>query len=390
MVEKLDSKALLGDSGPIAQALSSYEERTEQLEMAAAVEAALFGGHNLVVEAGTGVGKSFAYLVPAILAARRERMRVVVSTHTINLQEQLIGKDIPFLEEHLGIPFKAVLAKGRSNYLCIRRLYAASQHQDSLFEKPSSLSDLTRIIDWVYQTDDGSRTALEPLPSPEVWAKVCSDKTVCKGKRCKYNDRCFFQRARRALEKADIIVANHSLVFSDLALRLHDGPDGLEAFKSGFMPKYEALIFDEAHTIEAVAADNFGLDVSNFSVRYLLNGLYNPKTKKGFLTTVPDNKLRQRVVDLHKYTDAFYEDVADWLDTRAPSNGRMYRPLELVNSLSEPLLELRKALLEARGVVQTEEDRDELQGFADNFWPRPVAANYCYLLHLNKSFPTAK
>jgi ATP-dependent DNA helicase DinG len=125
------SSHLLGPEGPIAHAHPAYETREEQLRMAEAVEKALFSSRHLVVEAGTGVGKSFAYLVPAILAAKQANMRVVVATHTISLQEQLIAKDIPFLKEHLGIDFNAVLAKGRSNYLCIRRLYTASQRESS-------------------------------------------------------------------------------------------------------------------------------------------------------------------------------------------------------------------------------------------------------------------
>ncbi len=351
-----ESRSLLGGGGPIAAALASYEERIEQLDMAEAVEAAFLAGNNLVVEAGTGVGKSFAYLVPAVLAGRRGGVRIVVSTHTISLQEQLVGKDIPFLTEHLGIPFTAVLAKGRANYLCIRRLYQASHHEASLFEDSDAIKELNRIIDWAYGTKDGSLSDLEPLPRPDVWEKVCSDRSVCNGSRCKHHRKCFFQRARRRLWDADIIVANHSLFFSDLVLHSKRG---------GFLPPYAAVVLDEAHSVEPVASEHFGLDVSNFSVQYLLNNLYNQKTGKGFLTVIPDNELRRRVVDLHRYAKDFFEEIGDWLDTRAPSNGRVQRPMGIVDPLGEPLKALAKALREARATAESQEDELELAGYAD-------------------------
>jgi len=184
-VKKVDelprSRDLLGAQGPVAAALANYEERREQLEMAGAVEEVLGEGGKLVVEAGTGVGKSFAYMVPAILAARRCRRRIIVSTHTISLQEQLVEKDIPFLAEHIDVPFTAVLAKGRGNYLCIRRLYRASNHETSLFEDSDAVKELNRIIDWAYRTKDGSLSDIEPLPRGDVWEKVCSDRSTCGG-----------------------------------------------------------------------------------------------------------------------------------------------------------------------------------------------------------------
>lgn len=355
MQRPAESEELLGVTGPIAAGLETYEERREQLEMASAVQEALFSSHNLVVEAGTGVGKSFAYLVPAVLAARRARMRVVVSTHTISLQEQLVGKDIPFLEEHLGMDFKAVLAKGRGNYLCIRRLYRASNRETSLFEDSEAVKELGRIIDWAYETEDGSRTDLEPLPRGDVWEKVCSERGVCNGRRCKYHKKCFYQRSRRRLWDAEIIVANHSLFFSDLVLH---------AKKGGFLPPYEGVILDEAHSVEGVASEHFGLDVSNYSVSYLLNSLYNGRTGKGFLTVIPDNALRKRVEDLRRYSEGFFDEVSDWLETRAPSNGRVEAPMGVVNSLSEPLKEFARQLRRARAAAETEDDEMELSGYA--------------------------
>jgi len=356
-VEELPrSRDLLGAEGPVAAALASYEERREQLEMAEAVEEVLLEGGRLVVEAGTGVGKSFAYMVPAILAARRSRRRIIVSTHTISLQEQLVEKDIPFLAEHIGVPFRAVLAKGRGNYLCIRRLYRASTHETSLFEDSEAVKELNRIIDWAYRTKDGSLSDIEPLPRGDVWEKVCSDRSTCGGSRCRYNGKCFFQRARRRLREADIIVANHSLFFSDLVLH---------AKRGGFLPQYDAVIFDEAHSLEPVASEHFGLDVSNYSVGYLLNNLYNPKTGKGFLTVLPSNDLRKEVQRIHGYAEGFFEEVADWLETRAPSNGRVEQEMGIVDGLSEPLKGLAKNLRAARALAETQDDELELTGYCE-------------------------
>lgn len=350
------SRELLGPDGPISAGLSAYEARGEQLDMAGAVEAALLQSKNLVVEAGTGVGKSFAYLVPAVIAARETGMRIVISTHTISLQEQLIDKDIPFLTKYLGIPFTAVLAKGRSNYLCVRRLYQASQHESSLFEEAEAVKELNRIIDWTYKTEDGSLSDLSPAPSPDVWEKVCSERGNCRGSRCGYYRKCFFQKARRRLRDADIIIANHSLFFSDLVLH---------AKKGGFLPPYAAVIFDEAHSVEGVACEHFGLDASNSALRYLLHSLYNPRTGKGFLTVVPDNDLRKQAANLYAYADTFFDEISDWLDTRAPSNGRVQKAMGVSNSLSEPLKALAKSLREARAEAENEDDEMELASYAD-------------------------
>ena len=350
------SSDLLGPKGPIANALSAYETRDEQLAMSDGVEKALFSSRRLVVEAGTGVGKSFAYLVPAVLYARETDSCVIVTTHTISLQEQLIGKDIPFLSDHLGTPFTAVLAKGRSNYLCIRRLYQTSQHESMLFDQAEGLKDLYRIMDWSCQTKEGSLQDITPSPSGDVWEKVCAERGNCRGSRCEYYRKCFYQRARRQLRVADIIVANHSLFFSDLVLHKKKG---------GFLPQYSAVIFDEAHSVETAACEHFGIDVSNFSVRYLLNTLYNPKTGKGFLTVIPDNLLRRAVADIHSYADGFFDEVADWLDTRAPSNGRVERAMGVSDILAEPLKALSKSLRQARSTAENQDDELELASYAE-------------------------
>ena len=207
---------------------------------------------------------------------------------------------------------------------------------------------------------------MNPLPRGDVWEKVCADRSNCRGSRCLHYRKCFFQRARRRLREAQIIVANHSLFFSDLVLH---------AKKGGFLPQYDAVIFDEAHSVESVACEHFGLDVSNYSVRYLLNSLYNAKTGKGFLTVIPDNELRKKVEGLYRYADGFFSDVADWLDTRAPSNGRVDKPMDVIDTLSAPLKDLAKALRDARDSAESEDDEMELASYSDKCIDLAFAVN---------------
>src|SRR6202012_1383383 len=178
---------ILAPGGAIARRLGErYEARPQQLEMASAVEGALKQGHHLLVEAGTGVGKSFAYLLPAIDFAVRYKKRVVISTHTIALQEQLIEKDIPLLQSVYPDEFTAVLVKGRSNSLCQRRLEQTRARQNYLFEEQNQLESLWGIEEWAQTTTGGSLTELPQVPSPGVWDKVCAEHGNCLGKRCKF------------------------------------------------------------------------------------------------------------------------------------------------------------------------------------------------------------
>src|SRR6516225_8317915 len=236
----MSNASILGPDGAIAKRLGNYEERPQQLQMAEAVADAIAGRHHLMVEAGTGVGKSFAYLVPAIQAAQADReRRVVVSTHTIGLQEQLIRKDLPFLRDVLP-EIRAVLVKGRGNYVSLRRLRVAQQRAVSLLAEPSAVDQLTQIGRWSRQTTDGSRSDLSFAPAPAVWDLVESDSGNCLGRKCSDYDRCFYYKARRAMYGAQLLVVNHALFFSDLALRRTG---------AGLLPEYRVVIFDEAHTL---------------------------------------------------------------------------------------------------------------------------------------------
>ena len=271
----LRAEELLGEAGPLVGALDGFELRGEQLDMTRAVQRALDDGSHLMVEAGTGVGKTFAYLIPAMIHAARGGPAVVISTHTIALQEQLIHKDIPFLQKVLPIDVSAVLLKGRNNYLSIRRLTGTSLKQEDLFSAGKERNELWRIEDWAYKTQEGSLSEFSPEPDSKIWSRVRSDHGNCMGRRCATFDKCFYFKSRRKAEKAQILVVNHALLFADLALRER----GVQ-----MLPPYETVIIDEAHTIEQVAAEHFGAAVSETQIARLLNELHAGKKKRGLLS----------------------------------------------------------------------------------------------------------
>jgi ATP-dependent DNA helicase DinG len=354
---------ILDAKGVIARRLEGYEHRPEQLEMASAVERAFEQSHHLLVEAGTGVGKSFAYLVPAIQRATNAGERVVISTHTIALQEQLVQRDIPFLAAVWPDEFTAVLVKGRSNYLGIRRLKQASERQKHLFATSGMLQELWRIEDWAYRTRDGTLSELSPAPDPAVWEMARSESDNCMGRRCEYYSKCFYQRARRRAQNAQILVVNHALLLSDLSLR-----------RSGasILPEYELAVIDEAHTFENVAAEYFGDRVSSGQIRYLLNRLYHERTLRGFLAVHGSMGAIRAVRHVREQAEIFWKALAGWQTESGRPNGRLVEALPVQNVLSEALRSLWHELRTLRDQVQEEEDRFELNsltqrtvGFAD-------------------------
>src|SRR5437899_4612235 len=234
--------AFFSANGPLSKA-KNFEFRPQQQEMAARVAQALQEEQHLVVEAGTGVGKSLGYLVPTVLSALEQHKKAIISTHTINLQEQLLHKDIPILKKVLPVEFDAALMKGRQNYLCPRRLERALQSSKELFTGPED-NELNRIAEWASQTRDGSLSDLSIEPDSKVWAQVCSEAHICTQKTCGQNSRCFYQQARKKLLAADVIVLNHTLLFVLLG-----DPKEQEERESGFLFPNDFIIFDEAHTV---------------------------------------------------------------------------------------------------------------------------------------------
>jgi ATP-dependent DNA helicase DinG len=287
---------------------SNFEFRPQQQQMAVAVAKALVTKEHLVVEAGTGVGKSLAYLVPAILYAVAHNKKAVVSTHTINLQEQLTQKDLPMLERILPVKFNYTMLKGRANYLCNRRLAKAMQQSDSLFTSPEQ-EELKRIHEWSKTTTDGSLSDFEIEPDMKVWSHVCSERGLCSPKICgsqsefaKQHSVCFFQRARNRILSADVLVVNHTLFFTLLG-GVEEENEGSILFQNDF------VIFDEAHQMESVASRHIGLSVSSGQVRYALQRLWNPRTEKGILATLRQGKSVALVADLLRESENFFADV---------------------------------------------------------------------------------
>jgi ATP-dependent DNA helicase DinG len=256
MTDRIDMQQIFGPQGLLAQALPNYEERPQQVTMSQHVWAALHERQTLLVEAGTGTGKTLAYLIPAILSG----LKVVVSTGTKNLQEQIFSKDIPFLQHVLPRPFSAAYMKGRQNYLCLWRLQRLRQQPvlpglvDRLW--------LQRLEHWAEDTATGDRSELADLPDDAfVWGELCTTSESCLGQRCEFYNRCFITRMRQEAAAADIIIVNHHLFFADLALK--------EASYGEVIPRYDAVIFDEAHHLEEVATQHFGIGVSNYRVEEL-------------------------------------------------------------------------------------------------------------------------
>lgn len=346
----------LSDDGPLAGRMSGYEPRPQQRAMALAVAQAFHDGHHLAVEAGTGVGKTFAYLLPAIEQAVQHGRRVVVSTHTIALQEQLVQKDIPFLQAALGLEFHAELVKGRANYLGLRRLKQASSRQKALFTSGTQLAVLHAIEDWAYQTRDGSLADLAEAPPPDVWEKVRSEHGNCLGRRCPHYEPCFYQRARRRAEQAQILIVNHALLAADLALRQSD---------VRVLPDYELAVIDEAHTLDAVAADHFGATVSNTQVQYLLSGLFNDRTGKGYLSALGSDAQKRAVVDAAAACTQFFHDLYNWQRSSGRSNGRLMRPNVVPNPLSPALRSLVELLAPLRKQLTSAADQTELGAMCD-------------------------
>ncbi|MCH9007020.1 DEAD/DEAH box helicase [candidate division KSB1 bacterium] len=279
---------VLGETGPIAAKLENYEFRPQQITMMEVVSRSINDNLLAVVEAGTGTGKTLAYLLPAITYAVNNQERIVVSTNTINLQEQIVNKDLPFLQSVLKKTFKAVLVKGRTNYACKRKLEEADIDPD-LFSEDDEKSELREILDWARSTRDGSKSDLNFIPKPAVWEKVQSESDTSLKTRCPFYSTCFFYTARRKAAVADVLVANHHLLFSDLAVRA-----ALGASENAILPTYDRIILDEAHNVEEVATNYFGTRVTYFGLLRILGRLYCKKgnSEKGLLIYL-SNKLNR-------------------------------------------------------------------------------------------------
>ena len=329
------------------------ELRPQQRAMANAIAASLCDGEHLCVEAPTGVGKSFAYLVPLVYRAKRHCRPAVISTETINLQEQLINKDIPFLQKILGIEIKASIAKGRRNYLCRRRFAMLSGEQrDMLLPNPSLALDIERITRFLEKGGEGSKDDMAFRIDREVWNLICCESGNCMKAKCPFFRSCCYFKARKQWEESDIIVANHALFFTDLAMRCAEGAAG------ALLPNYGAVLFDEAHTLEDSAANHLGVRLSRPLVTSMLNRIYNPDNAKGLLmqknTVSPE--VRGYVAAARDESCAFFAAFEELLDRRDETAVEITHPENFIDNLTPKLMRLAGAL---QALADDEDEEDD-------------------------------
>src|SRR2546421_2676935 len=302
-------RGFFSENGPLSKA-KNFEFRPQQQEIATAVAKALEEERHVVLEAGTGVGKSLGYLVPSVLFALERHKKAIVSTYTINLQEQLFCKDIPILKKVLPVEFEAALMKGRQNYLCPRRLERALQSAKELFTGPER-SELQRLAEWARTTRDGSLSDLSVEPDPKVWTQVCSEAHICTQKTCGQEPRCFYQQARKRLLAADVVVLNHTLLFILLG-----SPDTQQERERGFLFPNDFIIFDEAHTVEQLASKQIGIGISQYGLRSTIQRLYNTRTRKGLFTVMRDAAGVRLAAEMVDDVDKFFDAVESKSDFR--------------------------------------------------------------------------
>ncbi|CAN5128269.1 helicase C-terminal domain-containing protein [soil metagenome] len=358
---------IFSETGALSRS-RDFEYRREQQAMAIGVAEALVRSRPLVAEAGTGVGKSLAYLVPAALMAAEQKRKAVISTHTINLQEQLIHKDIPIVQKlfpHIvaggaggaeGGGLRAVLLKGRQNYVCPNRLDRAMAGAGDLFTSSES-EELKAIWNWSQRTADGSLSDLGFSPSMKVWSQVSSEAHVCTAKHCGLTGRCFYQEIRKRVAAAQVVVLNHTLFFTLLSQ--------VEEFGAGrgdFLFQDDFVVLDEAHTLENIAARQLGLNLSQSGLRFQIQRLFNAKTKKGLLLQAKSAKGVRAATTLLDALNHFFADVEMACTFRPPAREfRVRQPGLIQDSLSGALLEVQEQVAEASDRAATEPLKLELQ-----------------------------
>ncbi|MCP3968007.1 MAG: DEAD/DEAH box helicase [Lentisphaerae bacterium] len=334
-----------------------YEYRPQQAAMAEKIAEILAVRSNLCIEAPTGIGKSFAYLIPLIFYAKQSPGPTIVSTETINLQEQLVRKDIPLLQKLTGEEFYATLAKGRSNYLCLRRLRLVTGERSEEYLPLASLKlETDRIAHWAEETTEGDRDSIDFRVDQAAWSFVCCEAGNCLGPRCQFYRRCFYWKARREWEDADIIVANHALFFTDLKMK------SIEEAEQSLLPEYNAVVIDEAHTLENNAAEYLGLRLSSAGMISFLNRLFNPDNAKGLLMRGGEDalELRRMLAELKDQVKRFFSQFEQFLLEQQESVKRVCQPGAFPDILSNKLESLRVTLSDYSKMQDDKDFRAEL------------------------------
>ncbi len=343
----------LGKEGILSAQLAGFEYRRQQMDMADAVEKAFDSGRHLIVEAGTGTGKSLAYLIPAILWAVENNKKVVISTYTKTLQHQILNHDIPFLRDKLGINFRYALCMGNENYLSLRRLKRSAQA--GLFTRGGEENQWEEIFNWADETETGYRNDLAFEVLPRVWEEVGRQKDLCLGKNCETHSSCFYFKARKKWFGAHLLVVNHHLFFANAA-------------NSGaVLPAFDAVVFDEAQNLEEAATQFLGLEISNANLFYFMDRLHNPRTNRGLLARIDHESvphLRKLALSARQAVDAFFNHL---LEEYGKDNRvlRFYKPPALDNGVYAPLETLRQGLKSLEAGLRAEEDRVDVSAAAE-------------------------
>ncbi|GAA5147527.1 helicase C-terminal domain-containing protein [Prosthecobacter algae] len=337
-----------------------FEYRPQQQRMAQLVAGALEKNKPLVVEAATGVGKSLAYLIPAVQYALEQGRKAIICTHTINLQEQLIHKDIPIVKKILG-PFHAELLKGRSNYLCPTRLKNAYSHSGDLFSS-SETAELQLIEDFFRDNPSATLSEMDFTPGARVWSLVCSEPHACTPRRCPPGSGCVYQDVRRRMAEADVLVLNHTLFFTLLA----SAEEGPLADDTNFIFPRDFVILDEAHTIENIAAKAFGIHVSESNIRFELGRLFNPKTRKGFFQSLGEQDGTREVSQCLGMVESFFRTAENACKFTGPyaKEFRVREPELVEDTLSLPLQRVARIAQKAGDAAKSEGQKLELLDIA--------------------------
>lgn len=349
-VTTIDLDNVFSLHGLLSNSLSGFEYRSEQALMSTAIAKAINTEKHLIVEAGTGVGKSLAYLVPSICLSIENESKVVIATYSKALQEQLVKKELPFLREILKLDFKFALCLGGANYICKRRLSRAGQHD--LFGTKKAAKEFNDIVNWQSESESGMRLDMDFEPSDTVWHHVCRESDNCMGKKCPSRSGCFYMKARARQNQANVLIVNHHLLFTDIA-------SGREV-----LPEHRVIIFDEAHNIEDVAAGLLGINISNYQIDYLLNNLSGPSRESGLVSLIPDKK---RVVELNQLVNACRQARNILFDSIIGGAGpgvntlRIRQPNFFQDHLSEAMSELAAALQDSTAGIDEDDDKQEIK-----------------------------
>ncbi|MGI6643182.1 MAG: ATP-dependent DNA helicase [Bacillota bacterium] len=353
--------------GPISRAIPGFEKRPQQLEMALSVWDSLANGGHLLVEAGTGTGKSLAYIFPLVLWAARTSKRAIISTHTVNLQSQLFGKDIPISARifgQAGFELSYSIFKGRSHYLCLRRwnqTYSQVQDQSALFTPNAedklmmSLADLIDEGDW-----DGDRDTL-PLSIPgRIWGETCSESDRCMSTKCRFRENCYYQKHKRGLEKCHLIVVNHALLVSHLAIS-HESKG-----QAGLLPAFDAAVFDEGHHLEDVTRDSLGTEVSESRLRRLADDTVRKASTGELGKAVDRDDVRNLRVALDNLVTALGSGLKG-LTIRGRDKARLLDPGKLDSAIAKNLREIGRSIGEWEDLDLSDEERFEVSALRKRF-----------------------